>query len=59
MDGLVILIFYLFLHSPAIIMLVIAILQRKSKPITSKTLFIITGVYFLIGGGVCGTLMGV
>jgi len=40
-------------------MLVIAILQRKSKPITSKTLFIITGVYFLIGGGVCGTLMGV
>jgi hypothetical protein len=57
MDGLVILIFYLILHSPAIIMLIIAIRLRKSKPITSKTLFIITGIYFLIGGGVCGTLM--
>lgn len=47
---------YLILHIPAFIMLVIGFFTLKKKPQTAKILFIIAGVYFLIGGGICGSM---
>ncbi len=49
---------YLVLHLPAIIMLIIGLVLLKKKPKTAKVLLIIAGVYFLIGGGICGALVG-
>ncbi|MEP3210908.1 MAG: hypothetical protein ABJN95_17100 [Maribacter sp.] len=50
----------LLLLSPAIVLCIIGLVLRKKKPKTSKTLFIIAGVYLLIGLGICGgaTLFG-
>lgn len=50
---------YLVCHLPAIIMLLIGISKRKTKPITSKVLLILAGLYFVIGAGMCGALMNV
>lgn len=52
------LLIYLILHSPAIIMLIVGLKRRKTKPESAKVLFIISGIYFLIGGGICGLLLG-
>ncbi len=52
------LLIYLILHSPAIIMLIVGLERRKTKPESAKVLFIISGIYFLIGGGICGLLLG-
>lgn len=51
--GLVVMI-YLVLHLPAIILLIIGLRRRKTKPESAKVMLIIAGVYFLIGAGVCG-----
>lgn len=47
---------YLICHIPAIIMLSIGFAKRKTKPQTAKVLFILSGVYFIIGAGICGNL---
>ena len=48
---------YLVLHLPAIIMLIIGLARRKTKPKSSKTLIYIAIAYFIVGAGVCGSLM--
>lgn len=50
--------FYLIAHLPAFIMLVIGLALLKEKPSRAKTLLILAGVYFVIGGGICGKLLG-
>ncbi len=58
-DGLLlfILMFYLVCHLPAIIALIIGLVKLKKKPDTAKKFLIFAGVYFLIGAGVCGSMM--
>ena len=56
-DASVILVFYLIAHSPAILLLLIGAFLRKRKPKTAKVLFIISGIYFLIGTGICGMIL--
>lgn len=53
----IILIIYLFCHLPAIILMVLGLIWRKSKPRTAKVLLIIAGIYFIVGGGICGTIL--
>jgi len=48
------LVIILLILSPAIILCIIGFSLRRKKPKTSKTLFIIAGVYLLIGIGLCG-----
>lgn len=59
MDGLlpVIIGIYLVYHIPAIILLILGLIRRKSRPENSKKLLIAAGIYFLIGGGICGALV--
>lgn len=59
MDGIfpLIIIIYLFCHAPAIVMLILGLKRLKTKPETAKRLLIAAGVYFLIGGGICGGLL--
>jgi hypothetical protein len=59
MDGLLPLIIIIFLvcHSPAIIMLILGLNRLKTRPENAKKLLIAAGIYFLIGGGICGALL--
>lgn len=59
MDGILsfIILIYLICHSPAIIMLIIGLTRLKSRPHNAKKLLIAAGIYFLIGGGICGALL--
>jgi hypothetical protein len=59
MDGILplIIIIYLFCHIPAIIMLIIGLTRLKSRPENAKKLLIAAGIYFLIGGGICGAIL--
>ena len=59
MDGILplIIIIYLFCHTPAIIMLIIGLNRLKKRPENAKELLIAAGIYFLIGGGICGALL--
>ncbi len=57
MDILSIISVYLVCHSPAIVMLAIGLRRLKTKPTSAKVLLIISGMYFLIGAGICGTLL--
>jgi hypothetical protein len=59
MNGLgpLIIILYLFFHTPAIIMLILGLKRLKTRPENAKKLLIAAGVYFLIGGGICGALL--
>jgi hypothetical protein len=52
-----IIIIYLVCHSPAIIMLILGINRLKTRPGNAKKLLIAAGIYFLIGGGICGSLL--
>jgi hypothetical protein len=45
------------LHIPAIVLAIIGAVLLKSKPTTAKTLFIIAGVYTIIGLGICGSIL--
>lgn len=55
--GPLILMIYLICHSPAIILLIMGLIRLKSRPENAKKLLIAAGIYFLIGGGVCGSLL--
>lgn len=50
-------IIYLVCHSPAIIMLFLGLIRYEKRPENAKKLFIAAGIYFLIGGGICGALL--
>jgi hypothetical protein len=52
-----IIIIYLVCHIPAIIMLILGSNRLKTRPENAKKLFIAAGIYFLIGGGICGALL--
>ena len=52
-----ILIIYLVCHIPAIIMLILGLNRLKTRPENAKKLLIAAGIYFLIGGGICGALL--
>ncbi|MGY6520993.1 MAG: hypothetical protein ACXIUD_04645 [Mongoliitalea sp.] len=43
---------------PAILMVLIGLSRLKSRPESAKKLFIAAGIYFLIGTGICGALIG-
>lgn len=47
---------YLVCHLPAIITLIIGFTKMKKKPETAKKLFIFSAIYFIIGGGICGSM---
>lgn len=51
------LIVYLIFHIPAIILLILAFVKRKKKPELATKLLIGAGIYFLIGGGICGVML--
>lgn len=59
MNGIVslIIIIYLVCHLPAIILLILGLTRLKSRPESAKKLLIAAGIYFLIGGGICGSLL--
>ena len=59
MDGLLslVIIIYLVCHSPAIIILIIGLTRLKSRPENAKKLLIVAGIYFIIGGGICGAML--
>lgn len=48
---------YLIYHSPALVMLIVGLFIRKSKPKAAKVLFILSAIYFVVGAGVCGLLL--
>lgn len=54
--GLVI-IAYLVCHIPAIITLIIGLARLKTRPENAKKFLIFSGIYFLIGAGVCGAML--
>lgn len=47
---------YLICHIPAFVMLIIGFSIQSSKPDSAKILFILTGIYFLVGAGICGSM---
>lgn len=59
MDGILslIIIIYLVCHTPAIIMLIVGLNRLKTRPEDAKKLLIAAGIYFLIGGGICGAML--
>ncbi len=50
-------IIYLVCHIPAIILLILGLSRLKSRPENAKKLLIAAGIYFTIGGGICGALL--
>lgn len=48
---------YLLLHSPAIAMIIIGRNYREKNPQLSKALYVLASIYFVIGGGICGSLL--
>ena len=56
-DGSVIFLFFLIGNSPALLLLLIGAVLRGRKPKTAKVLFIIAGIYLLIGLGLCGMML--
>lgn len=56
LDGLVFIIFSIML-GPPIIMSIIGISVKKSNPKASNVLFILSGIYLLIGLGLCGGVL--
>jgi hypothetical protein len=56
LGGLVALIFSIWLVPP-VLLVIIALAVSKKNPKTFKTLLILAGVYFLVGLGICGSMM--
>lgn len=48
---------FLIANSPAIIGILIGLAIRKNKPNTAKYLFILSGIYLIIGLGICGSIL--
>ncbi len=52
-----IILIYVICHIPAFIMLFTGLAILKRKPEKARKLMIAAGIYFLIGGGICGSLL--
>lgn len=52
----IVVVILLFL-SPVVILLILGLNRLQSRPKNAKILFIIAGVYLLVGLGVCGSLL--
>lgn len=59
MESIVLLIIaiYVICHIPAIILLIFGLNKLKSSPEKAKTALIVAGIYFLIGWGICGSML--
>lgn len=55
--GSLVIMIFLIGHSPAIIALIIGLVIRKNHPKKAKRLFIFSGIYFIIGLGICGSIL--
>ena len=55
MVGLFLIIYFIF-HIPAFLLLIAGLRIYKSEPRRAKQLLIVAGIYFLIGGGIGGSL---
>lgn len=55
--GVLIFIIYLIFHIPAIILLLLGLSRLNTKPENAKKLLIAAGIYFLIGGGICASMV--
>ncbi|MFI2744290.1 hypothetical protein ACG2LH_16260 [Zhouia sp. PK063] len=53
----IVIVVYLIFHSPAIITLIIGFVKLKKNPITAKKFMIFSGIYFLVGAGLCGAIL--
>jgi hypothetical protein len=53
----IILVFFLLLNLPAFLMVLVGLAIRKSNPKPSKILFILSGIYLLVGIGLCGLFL--
>ena len=58
MGVLFLLVIYLIFHTPAIVLLILGINRLKKKPEDARVLLIAAGIYFIIGAGICGSMMG-
>ncbi|MDX2361280.1 MAG: hypothetical protein QNK23_10770 [Crocinitomicaceae bacterium] len=48
---------YFIAHVPAFVAVGVGFAIRKSNPKTSKGFFIFAAVYFVVGGGICGSIL--
>jgi len=58
LDGLVVFLFSIMLGPPILLFIGGIFARKKSKMKTAKVLFILAGVYLLVGLGICGGLLG-
>ena len=56
LDGLVALL-VLIMVGPALVLLVIGLLLRRSNKKAAKIFYILAGIYLIVGLGICGGLM--
>ena len=56
LDGLFVLIF-LIMAGPPIVLSIVGFSIRKSYPDAAKVLYILAGLYLIIGLGLCGSMM--
>ncbi len=55
--GTAILLILLLALSPAIVATIIGFVIKNKRPKAAKYLFILSGIYLIIGLGICGTLL--
>lgn len=48
---------YLVFHIPAFVLLFIGLYKRTKQPAKAKNFIIAALVYFIIGAGICGSMM--
>lgn len=53
----IIIVIFLILHSPAFALIYAGIKNKKTNKRNSLIYFIIAGIYFLVGIGICGQLL--
>ncbi len=58
LGGLVAMLVLLMIVPPILLLIAGLVARSKSKKKTAKVLFILAGVYLIIGLGICGGLMG-
>ncbi|WCM41029.1 hypothetical protein MG290_08655 [Flavobacterium sp. CBA20B-1] len=56
LDGLVAIIF-MVMFGPPIVLALIGVIVKSKSPKAAKVLFILAGLYMLIGLGICGSMM--
>lgn len=55
--GMLILFCYSITFGPPLIFFVIGLVKRKSDPSAAKLFFIFATIWFIIGGGICASIM--